>query len=467
MTVRQHTRNAAVATIVVCTLLSACGTRLTGHQLAAARGQGVGQAGVANGAEGTAGAAGAVNGGSAPLTGPSAAASGAASGSTGGAGSTGVGSTTTGSTTAGGTAAAKQPLILGSVGTFSGPSGAAWVPGLQAVKLWVSDVNSRGGVDGHPVKLISVDDQGDPTRNFSAVKDLVENKHAFAFIYNVWSNSESKSVLDYIRQHNIPVVGTDLSTASNLSEPTVFPQGIANTPAQEAVLRGGVKLAPSLKEYGQLTCLEAPACNTAGDLWWKLAPQLGLHPRYKDGVSIGQPDFTAQCLNAQRNQVQLLAVAVDPNSMRRLAESCQRQGYHPTYLLPSAVVAASQDGDSSFDNALGIVFDVPWTVKTGPGPASLYAARARFQPGLVLNVSSTMGWAAGKLFELGASSGLGSTPSRQRLIDRLYQVRNETLGGLAPPLTFIRGKPKSPTCWFTMRFVSGAWQEADGGRPVC
>jgi branched-chain amino acid transport system substrate-binding protein len=43
------------------------------------------------------------------------------------------------------------PVVIGSVGTLSGPVGAAMQGGPMAVRVWAKAVNSRGGLGGRPV----------------------------------------------------------------------------------------------------------------------------------------------------------------------------------------------------------------------------------------------------------------------------------------------------------------------------
>src|SRR5439155_1322800 len=74
----------------------------------------------------------------------------------------------------------RAEVRLGSVGAESGVIGAAMAPIAEGARAWVADVNARGGVDGHPVRLFQVDDGGDPGRSLAIVKRLVEQDHVQA-----------------------------------------------------------------------------------------------------------------------------------------------------------------------------------------------------------------------------------------------------------------------------------------------
>ncbi|MGH7534286.1 MAG: ABC transporter substrate-binding protein, partial [Gemmatimonadales bacterium] len=61
----------------------------------------------------------------------------------------------------------QSPAVIASVGTISGPAGAALGGSVQALQVWSKAVNARGGINGHPVQLIVYDDGGDPARHRS------------------------------------------------------------------------------------------------------------------------------------------------------------------------------------------------------------------------------------------------------------------------------------------------------------
>src|SRR5258708_33266975 len=69
-----------------------------------------------------------------------------------------------GSGTAGGgssgakTTATGAPIVMGSLQTLSGPLGTAAAGDPTLISNWVQDVNSHGGINGHPVKISVADD---------------------------------------------------------------------------------------------------------------------------------------------------------------------------------------------------------------------------------------------------------------------------------------------------------------------
>jgi len=55
------------------------------------------------------------------------------------------------------------PVPVGQVGTFSGVLGTITASARAALSLWATDLNARGGLACHPVRIYSEDDAGDAT----------------------------------------------------------------------------------------------------------------------------------------------------------------------------------------------------------------------------------------------------------------------------------------------------------------
>jgi branched-chain amino acid transport system substrate-binding protein len=92
---------------------------------------------------------------------------------------------------------------------------------------------------------------------------------------------------------------------------------------------------------------------------------------------------------------------------------------------------------------------------------------AQYAPGVPLVGSPTFGWASAKLFEK-AAEHIGDQPTSASVLDGLWGIRNETLGGLTMPLTFDRDKDAPrPLCYFPYTVTNGAYTLVDNGKVHC
>ncbi len=144
-----------------------------------------------------------------------------------------------------------SPVVLASVGTYSGPIGTVLTPMLQATQAWVNTANARGGLNGHPVQLIVYDDGGDPAKSRAQVQEAVEKRRAIAFV-QMGQPITGQCCIDYITAKRIPVIGSETGSPWFYdTSPMYFPQtgsgelltlSAIYSAAQEAIPAGKTKL---------------------------------------------------------------------------------------------------------------------------------------------------------------------------------------------------------------------------------
>ena len=80
----------------------------------------------------------------------------------------------------------KTPLQFGLAMPLSGSQSLYGKDQVQAAEWAVKDINDKGGVDGHPLKMIVLDTQADPQLGIQAANKLISVEHVPAFI-SAWS----------------------------------------------------------------------------------------------------------------------------------------------------------------------------------------------------------------------------------------------------------------------------------------
>ena len=476
---RPPAKGAAVAVLLLSTLLlsTGCGTRMSHQAIVAANGGQVAP-GVAAAAQSVTGGS-TAGAGSQPLSGAATSVAGVVGAPAGGGpaagGAVGAGSVPSGGSgpRAGngvGRAPAKAtgaPLVIGSVGDYSGIAGASEKDGPKALQIWAEWVNDHGGVNGHPVKVYVVDDGMDPQRYQAAVKDLVENKHVIAFVDN-FAPFTIQAGVKYLESKHVPVIGGDCAEYVWNQSPMLFPQCPSYVTGMYDIAHTGAVYGVG-KRFGAIICSEAAACTSTKTEWFDhgIAKKAGLDPVFEADVSIGQPDFTAECLDARRANVQIMSVIADVGTVSRVVNSCDRQGFHPQYLQASGTMDAHLATLPGMGNALVSLNDFPWTVTGNAGIDEFRAAYRTYAPDQPLTPNASQGWASAKLFQK-AAAHVGATPTSAQILAGLWSLREDTLGGLAPPLTFTRGRPAPDSrCAFVMKVSNAKLVSPYGLKTVC
>ncbi|MCL6595978.1 MAG: ABC transporter substrate-binding protein [Firmicutes bacterium] len=76
-----------------------------------------------------------------------------------------------------GAAAGKTPYVVGFINHLTGPAAVYGQSMMKGTELAVAQINARGGIDGHPLKVIYKDDQLNPSLAVSAFNTLVGVDH--------------------------------------------------------------------------------------------------------------------------------------------------------------------------------------------------------------------------------------------------------------------------------------------------
>ena len=365
------------------------------------------------------------------------------------------------------TEAKLAPVVIGHVGSLGGVYGVAARPILGGVQIWAKYINSRGGLNGHEVKLVVFDDGGDPARHRAQLQEAVERHGAIAFLVNSDAVT-GRAGVSYLEERRVPHLGTMGGIGWAYESPMYFPHqsdgdaaGITwiAGPAQQLVPAGKTKLAT-------LVCVEASACSDMDRLIAEQAKSFGFELVSRGKVSVTQPDFTAECLSARNAGAEAFFVLFDQNSLGRLASSCARQGFKPTYSTAASLVDARQKDDPNLKGMVAATNVMPWFETGTPATDEFQAAVKAFGGGLVLGVGTATGWTGGKLLEQ-AARAFPASPTNEDVLRGLWAVKNETFGGLTGPNSFVQDhKPVPFRCWFNL-VLKDQWSSPDGFKMQC
>lgn len=330
----------------------------------------------------------------------------------------------------------KSEIVLGSFGVASGLLGAVTAPIPVADKAWAADVNARGGLNGHPVRIIFADDGGDPARALEIVRRMVEKDGVLGFM-GTYAITTMQAVTPYLEQHGVPVIGALSGNEIEDASPMIFSPQAGATLGTAWSVPLAITSQTDKRKIAVLYCAEASTCANLNRLLRQIAPQAGLETTYEAQVSAAQPDFTAELLAARRSGAEVVVGLIDTPSIIRMARAAKRQGWSPVFagthnLNDDQMKAGGKDVEGLLASANVASY---WT---SPLLKPYRDAVARHVPGGGLSGLGAAAWVQGKLWERIAPF-LGDQPTRQQVLEGLYSLRNETLGGLVPPLTFNRG----------------------------
>lgn len=471
MTIRRRSRAVLALVTTTALLLAACGTRLDhasivrGATAAGASADSSGQA-----LPGEAAVPGALDAGEGGVL-PDGTAAGAAAGTPGTPGGAAGGKTDGAAGNPNGGAKGSGPgggaIVIGTVGTYSGPQGAAYAQAPRALQAWAAATNAQGGINGRKIQVNVYDDAGDSSKARSQVQELVEQRKAAAIVAS-FSPSTLPAWKKYVEDKKVPVIGGSCSLHWN-SSPALFPQCASLDTLAFGMAKVGASVGAG-KKFGGLFCTEASDCTYVEDLYFSkgVAKQAGLEPVYRARISLTQPDFTSECIQARNAGVQIFTVIADPNTLARVGASCRRQNFSPQFISAGFLVDAKSPQQPGLENLALTMGAFPFEGLSTPAAKEFADAWRKYGGGAAPAPTASYTWASAKLFEKAARAAGAQAGTSAGILKGLSTIRNERLGGLTVPLTFSAGKPASDAgCWFVMRAAGGKWTAPQGDRPSC
>jgi branched-chain amino acid transport system substrate-binding protein len=358
-----------------------------------------------------------------------------------------------------------KTILLGNIGSYSASSGLGYNAAI--LKNWVQTVNSRGGINGHPVEIKVQDDAGDATKSLTEAKSLIENDHVIGFVGNFQSIT-GVAIDPYIQQKGVPVVGGDASANPPwFVNPMLFP--VTSDPTlsgismmEESKKAGITKIAIWRNSNGAQNNLAA--VNTE-----KAAPKYGVSIVDKQTVALATPNFQSQCLQSQHAGATALFYVADTGTVARAQSSCARINYRPAFLLWGVQPSPAQ-ATVPKSVVLGTMQVFPYFLNTGTPALTEWGKATAGAPKDAVGAKTAYAWASVKLAELALERGIpkDATPTTAGLLNGLYTIKDETLGGLTVPLTFPKAAvPKAGACWFPFTVRNQTFTAETGTKPAC
>lgn len=366
--------------------------------------------------------------------------------------------------------ASSTPIKIGVLCSCTGPLASSIDVGPPALQAWADATNARGGINGHKVQIIVKDDAFNSGTSLSEAEQLINQDKVVALVD---SSDVDAAWGTYAEQHDVPVIGGGSSSLLFLTNPDFFAVGQTLDDYFINFIDAAKKV--GAKNLGEFYCAEAATCQEGVAPLEKTAAKVGEKIGYVTEISASAPNYTAQCLAAKQNGVQALTVADAVSVVLAVAADCTQQGYTPTQIALDGAVSLSFEKAPGINNHfIGSEPDIPFFANNTPAAKAMndtlkkYAKSTYTSPNF--NEQATQMYLTGLLFADAAKAGkLGvhGAPTTAELYKGLYALKGDTLGGLAPPLTFTKGKPTPVDCWYWIRVQKGKFTTPYGTKAVC
>lgn len=223
-------------------------------------------------------------------------------------------------------------ITIGAVLDTTGPIKIICAPILAGDQLYFNQINAKGGVNGHKIKLVQVSDDGDATKTKDAVRQLVEQDNAFA-IFQVCGSGNANVAESYTNPKGIPFIdpiggGAKYTDASGKALPWVW-MTQPNYGDEGHVIGNYVTQTLHAKKVALLyedDVLGLQQKTTLGESLQKYGGSLVASVGYK----ATQTDFTAAVQTLKASAPDLIVLNGLPGPTAKFVATATQGGYRPS-----------------------------------------------------------------------------------------------------------------------------------------
>jgi branched-chain amino acid transport system substrate-binding protein len=350
----------------------------------------------------------------------------------------------------------------------TGPEASSISQTSATMQAWASWVNSHGGLEGHQVHLVILDDGYSAAKALANAQTAINQDHAVAIFDN---SDEDPSFASVAKAANVPVLGGQ-ETDSGWQNSDFFPAGA--TFNYTNVVGAIVAKDAGVKKFAALYCVEVSICAESVHQGEQVASHYGIKYVYTAGIGFAAPNYTAQCLAAKQSGATAMTVGDASSIVEHVVQDCAAQDYTPRQLSSDGTVAIAWLTIPAFNGNIDTQSDYLWFVHNS-ATATMYDALDKYASGVPTGPNFgeivLQSWADGALLQAAvqAAKATSAAPITSAVILKgLYGLPSgETLGGLAPPLHFVKGEPPNNSCYFEMGIKNGKFVVLHGGTTIC
>ena len=369
-------------------------------------------------------------------------------------------SSSSGATASGTSAAAAAPkgalIKIGVIGSLTGAQASSSDQGATVAPAWADWINANGGIDGHPVQVIVMDDKGDPATAQAAGQQFIADGVSAIIVSsdNLVSAFDSAAIAK-----GIPLIGGPSDENDWYIKPGMFVTMTGIVPGLGAQVAVAVQYGHA-KKFANLYCAEVAACAQANPILQGAAKAAGIGYTQL-AVSSTAPSYTAQCLQLKQEGVDYAQLNFATAAAVRFVQNCQAQGYNPTWGSSEQSIGAAYASLPNF-TAYGPAYAFPSVASGAPveqftSVMQKYATNSNWREG-----TASFTWQGLQAFaqavknaDVAASTAVTSAD----VMTGLYDFKGENLGGLlANNVTYTKGKPFGFTanaCYFVVGMKGG------------
>ena len=315
-------------------------------------------------------------------------------------------------------------ILFGQTVPKTGPA-ALYGESTAGIQAYFDYVNAHGGVHGHKLSLISLNDQYEPPVALQATRTLVDSDKVFAEV-GVNGTATTEANITVLDPANVPLVGpqtgaTVFSGTLRKNLYNVWPSYLT-----EGKLLGNFAKTLHISKVGVLY-----QDDDFGKSLLQGVKNSGLTPALAISYDPTQTDFSPQAAQFKAAHVGAMIILAIPGPTTDFLNAMNAISFKPTRIMSqvSAIPQMTQTAPQEFPGSYIGAFIPSLTGSVTPQVKTFLSAMATYQPGKPPSVFAAWGWTEAQVAVAGLQAIKGSITrdSYETALNTLHTLA--TMGG--------------------------------------
>src|SRR5215471_1910816 len=315
-------------------------------------------------------------------------------------------------------------ILFGQTVPKTGPA-ALYGESTDGIQAYFDYVNAHGGVHGHKLKLISLNDQYEPPVALQDTKTLVNSYKVFAEV-GVNGTAATEANITVLGPNNVPLVGPQTGATVFSGTLRKYLYNVWPSYLTEGRLLGTFAQSQHISKVGVLY-----QDDDFGKSLLQGVKNSGLTPAVSISYDPTQTDFSAQAAQFKAAHVGAVIILAIPGPTTDFLNAMNAINFKPVRIMSqvSAIPQMSQTAPQEFPGSYTGAF-IPSLTGTVTAPVQAFlSGMATYQPGKPTSVFAAWGWTEAEVAVAGlkAIKGPITRDSYEAALDTLANL--QTMGG--------------------------------------
>jgi len=252
--------------------------------------------------------------------------------------------------------AEKADFVIGAVFDITGNSSSLGIPERDSVQMLVDDTNAKGGINGHRIKLVMLDNKSTESESALAIKRLIEQDKVLAII-GASSSGPSMAMVPIAQEQKVPLVSAAASI--KIIEPAADRKWVFKTAQNDALVASRVVKYLKSKNFNNVAFMLVNSTFGESGLaeFKKVADQEKINIVSTQKFEASDTNMTAQLTKIKDSKPDAIIVWATPPSASNVAKGFKQLGLTIPQ-IQSHGIGNKTFIDQAGDSSNGVVFPI-------------------------------------------------------------------------------------------------------------